>query len=265
MFDKVIATLKEYPLFAVGGVIFLLFIMRIGGSKQPRNAYDPSVTLESMRIASDANVKLSAIGVDYQKVAASQNLAAMDVMRDISLGAQELAKADKVGRTQQNLATIASMDNAMQVNAGLTSNLLNVLSGTYIADKEYKFRSESIQSDAMLNLAALNFSGQAAKLDYDRQVNKDNLTHNQQVNKDNLDYNLSRYSLDTTFAKAQLDQTSYLATLPVEMHIAGEREATIRNLAWRQKQIAQGNVFGGLMGSLMGTVGQVASTAMKFI
>lgn len=255
MFDKVFSVMSENPWWIAGGLLFGVLVLR-GSNSGGGGAVDTTAaTLQSMQIASDTNVKLSAIGVDYAKVNAAQNMAAMDIKKDIALGAQQIALANVASRTEQNLQVLRNNDNAMQVNAGLAANFLGTAAGVHVADNQMLLQKYNIDVNNAFNTHAANL-----------QFNLQNHAINSQNRQADLNYNADIAAVNAdkeiNLTSIQRNYDAYIQRLPLEQSRMIEEQATIRNLAWRQKQIAKGNIFGGVLGSLFGAVSNVAGAAI---
>ncbi len=258
MFNKVFSVMSEHPWWIAGGLLFGVIVLR-GSNSGGGGAVDTTAaTLQSMQIASDTNVKLSAIGVDYAKVNAAQNMAAMDIKKDIALGAQQIALANVASRTEQNLQVLRNNDNAMQVNAGLAANFLGTAAGVHVADNQMLLQKYNIDVNNAFNMHAVD--QEAIRAD-----NANTAAHL----RDQMQYNLSIAGItadkEINLTSIQRNYDAYIQRLPLEQSRMIEEQATIRNLAWRQKQIAKGNIFGGVLGSLFGAVGNVAGAAIGAI
>ena len=123
------------------------------------------------------------IQVQREGVASSQNIEAIRAMRDINLGAQQFAMTDKALRTELNLAEIASRQNMSAVSAGLTSDLMHVITGHKEAMRGLELQKAALDSNERLGIQAYKFG------------------------------------------------------LPFNERMHLQEQETVRNLAWRQKQI----------------------------
>lgn len=267
--DKMIDTLSDNPWWIVGaGVIGLVFLSSGRRESVPAQGFDPAITLASQEIAANAGVALAGIQVQREGIASEQKVAAIQAMRDVNLGAQQFAIADKSLRTQTNLAEIASRDNMGAVSAGLTSDLIHVIAGHQEAIQGFNLQKAALESNERLGLESLI---------NDRNVNATNfqIAQGQQANEriaisrgadvDMFNASTQRESvmqeIQAMIQNNILDFEAYKYGLPFEERADIRDNATIQNLAWRQKQIAkQGgmfNLFNSIIGAAAG-LGQAA-------
>ena len=225
--------------------------------------------MASQEIAANAGVALAGIQVQREGVASSQNIEAIRAMRDINLGAQQFAMTDKALRTELNLAEIASRQNMSAVSAGLTSDLMHVITGHKEAMRGLELQKAALDSNERLGYQAFDNERYVTSVQAD--LTKTDIAANAQL--ENRRTDLGFYNSETQrgsimreiegmIQKNILDFEAYKFGLPFNERMHLQEQETVRNLAWRQKQIAkQGgmfNLFGGVIDGVFG----LASAAM---
>lgn len=218
-FDNVISTLQDHP-WAVGGAVIVgLFLLRGSGGGGGGGTTDYSASLASMQIATDANVALAGIQ-------AQRDAVALQAKRDIVLGAQDYAKHDRTASISQNIALAdnSRMVTEMNSQVGLAA-LQNVL-GYKTALKDLENQRVALGNVEILGMADINAT---------REVNLAGIASSERI---------GIRALDT-------DLESMRIGLPFQERMHYQEQETVRNLAWRQKQIAKAgfmsNIFGGII------------------
>lgn len=241
--DKIFEVLKENPWWVVGAVIIGVFLLR-SPPAPARGGSDGSVALASQEIASSTNVALAGIQVDRESVAASQNIAAIQANRDISLGAQQFAIADKSLKAQTTMAGYEQTNILNQVTAGLTSNLFTTLAGAKLAEK-----------DLNNQVLGMRINQHLTERDQDlaRDIRMEELAKGDIA--DSRAGHVAMTSLlnefNTTLANLNFQREIVPQQLQQEYNIVDRQMSNLENMYWRQKQIAkqQGmfDMFNGLI------------------
>lgn len=254
------------PFEAIADKPWLIAIAAVAGylllrpSSAPRSngqgGIDYGATLASQKIAADSNVALSGISTQYAQVQAGRDVAISSMQKDLMLGAQALSMADKTGRLTRDLQFAQYAQNMQDTTAGLVTNLM----GMHLSHKEamrgFDFQSEMGRLGAETDMAAINMQGDVAKL---------NATSNSAVSSKALDIALAKENIFAGLqqALAGINYNELVYALPFEERMHFEDQATIRNLAWRQKQIAKTGAQYALFGGMVDGFNQNVNTLIK--
>lgn len=224
-FDDALKAVTDHPWIAAGAVVVGLVLLRPSGGGGG-GAADMTASLTSMQIASDTNVQLAGIQAQRDSVA-------IQAKRDVVLGAIDYAKTD---RTSNLAANIAAMDN----NKAVT-------------DTAFSAALAGFQSALGFSAAKKDLENQRAALDVNSSIGFADINANKTVALESI---FSSRDLGISEINANLDFSKYSLPFNERMHL--EEQATIRNLAWRQKQIAKiganADLFGGLISGGFGTL-----------
>lgn len=293
-FSKITSVLSDHPYITAGAVVLGLFIFtRGGGSSNAAGAQDMSASIASMQIASDTNVALAGIQAQRDGIA-------LGVQRDMALGAMDYAKSDRQASvlmavqsmessrmtTENNLSTgLAAFQSALGFTAAkkdlenqrasldamtalgfadIESNRATTMAGIY-SDRDTSMAS--IFSDRALGLSSISSNRELGmfSLGTDRQLGAASLTNARDLGiaEINANVDLGKYDLDTERLNinTSADVTKY--SLPFGERMQLQEQETIRNLAWRQKQIAKINANADIFGGLIGTAGNLLSQGMS--
>lgn len=264
---NIIDTLSKYPwLIGIGAATGLFLLMRGGSSAVPSSGADYSATLASQKIATDAAVALSGVQVQAEAVRAQQNIATVQARRDIILGAQNLALADKSLTTD---LAVTSMNNTRLMadsSAKTATDFFTVATGFALNNRDLDNQADALEKGFNLSMSGIMS---------DRITKSMELTYMDDASKrgNTLTFDLANLNsivtraLDASYYENVTNVTENQLKLDreannAEFRINEQNQATIQNLAWRQKQIAkQGGMF-NLFNNLIGTAGSLASAAI---
>lgn len=244
-FDKMFSALADKPwLIAVAAIVgYLLF-----RPSQPvaSGGVDYSATLASQKIASETNVALSGIGAQVAQVNAARDIAAGEQYVQLAAGAQALTMFDKQAGLTRNLTFMQTM----QANQTAGMDLLGGLAAMTYGHKE---AMTGFANELELGRAALDNERFATQSQAD--VARLNTSSSANVSSKALDIDLSKFNINSMLqqALAGIDLEALALELPYDERMHMQEQATIRDLAWRQKQIAKYsakmNVFNNLIGA----------------
>lgn len=236
-FDSVVDVIKDHPLATASGVILILFFtMRSGGGGQSAGQ-DYSATLASMGLAYDTNVKLSDLSTQ-------RDIAMATINSNVAVNAQQSDTALALARIQagvQNADITANMINASNVTAagivqdtlGYNINVKSLINDASAIENSYKLGILSNNTD-QFNIAR----------------NADNA--GKQID---ASFSLQKYLGD-------LDSNLQMFLAPFTERMNHDQQETVRNLAWRQKQIAKYQSKSNLFGSLIGGITSLGTSAI---
>lgn len=260
-FSKITSVLSDHPYFAAGAVVVGVFLLtRGGGGGNSAGAQDVSASLASLQISSDTNVALAGIQAQKDAIALGAN-------RDVALGAMEYAKAD---RQSSVLLAVNSMDSSrMTTEANLSTGLSAFQSalGFSAAKKDLENQARSLDYSQSLGYLELGIG---------RELGAASLTNARDLGiaEINANIDLTKYSLDTDRFDIATQADSYRFGVGTEADVTkfslpfGERmqlqeQETIRNLAWRQKQIAKIGANASIFNNIIGGLTDVATAGIS--
>lgn len=240
-FSDITDVIADNPWTAAAGVIALLLLMRSNDSAP--QGVDYSATLASMDIASRTNVDLASIQ-------AQRDAVHLSAQRDIALGAQQYAIADRqaaltmaiTGMQAASLAGETASDNAV---VAYQSTL-----GYNTARAELAVQEKGLDIMQRLGLMELGANRELGGMSITagKEVALEELGIGREIGIKTIDSEIEAYKFGLPFTE--------------RMHL--QEQETIRNLAWRQKQIAKlqskYNLFGGLIDGGFGLLSQGLGT-----
>lgn len=228
--DKPFQYMLDHPwLIAVAAVVAYL-LLRPSQSAGDGNA-SLALTLQSQKIASDANVALSAIAAQVAGVDAARITAANDAIRDITLAKIDSHIADKSLSVQRELNAMQTQTMNQSLLGNFATQLYDIKSGTMEALEGMKLQLAALSSSRLADNA---FSAMMAD---------------------------KAYSQAPVYSQLAINELN--AQEAWDWQMFHDQQETIRNLAWRQKQIAKlGGQF-GLLNNLMGGMFGLASQGMS--
>ena len=254
---------KPWAIVAALIVAFLLF--RGSGSRAASPGFDPSATLQSQQITSAANVQLSTIGAGMYATDAERNARAVDAMKEISLGAQQFAAMNKSLDVQQAIETYKAGQNLTDSTNSLFASILQTMTGHQEAIKGLNNQTLAIQNQATADRLGFRLAEMGRENDFyalgtDRILGAATIDSNarQAAFETGADYDLGVRSIN-----ANTDLTKF--SLPFEERMQLQEQETIRNLAWRAKQIAKLQANSSLFGSLISGGFGLASQGLGFL
>ena len=236
--DSALSAVTDHPYIAGGAVILGLFLMTRGGGDGGGQGPNLSASLASMQIASDTNVALAGIQ-------ASRDAVVTQAQRDVALGSIEYAKTD---RAASLAGAIAAMDNSRVAGETFGAQAL-----------------QAFQSALGFTAAKKDLENQRASLDSMTSLGFDDINVNRELGAASIassrDLGISEINAGFNLGMAEIDLSKTSLPFNERMHL--EEQATIRNLAWRQKQIAKiganADIFGGLISSGFGSINSAMS------
>lgn len=267
--DKIIDTIRDKPWIVAIGVIALLLLMRMGGSRAAASpSVDYSATLASIDITSRTNVAMAQLGVERDKITMEGNAAAQQAFAAINLGAMDYAKADRqasmVEKVQQIGATntlLTAVSNAAA--AAYQSTLGQTLAAKSLDNEAYRLATDRGASyraiDSNELIAMTDIKTQAGltltALDLDRFVAKG-------------DQDIAKMSIDSAerVAGAQIgaDERTRLQELHYGYLTTDRTMANLEDLYWRQKQIAKSGFLMDFLKQNVISIGNYAESTSKF-
>lgn len=263
--DNILNVLKENPWWVVGAVLIGAFLLRGSPAPAPsgRGGYDPSVTLASQEISSNTNVALAGIQVDRESVAASQNIAAIQATRDISLGAQQFAIADKQIKGQMYVEGLNQTNVLAQMTTGLTDSMFATMAGVKLAEKELSNQTLSLRMNEGLAYTDMQNNRELGlnQMSTDRYLADKGLTNanDADIRANQTAVTSMMQNLNATLANIDLQKY----TLPFDERINDRNRASEENYYWRLKQIAKSQGMNGLLGSIIDGGFNLASAGMS--
>lgn len=237
MFNNIIQVFKERPWLIGAAAIFGFLFLRPKPVPASSNGIDYNVMLQSQKIAADTNVALSGVSAQVAAVQSAKDAQIAGIQKDIILGSQQAWILNQGEQTKLKLGQMQWLQNMSEFSG-------NMLSGLKLAEMGHEEAKIGLSNQLKLG---------------DLQLVSDR------------DVALSGIKAGTDQTQIQSNTAAYLAgldleglkfSLPIEAGMHLQEQETIRNLAWRQKQIAKSGGIFNLLGKVTGMVGDVASTAI---
>ena len=227
--EKPFSYMLEHPWLIAVAALVAYFLLRPSQSGGDGNA-SLALTLQSQKIASDANVALSAIAAQVAGVDAARITAANDAIRDITLAKIDSHIADKSLSVQREMNQLQTQTMNQSLLGNFATQLYDIKSGTMEALEGMKIQAASLMNSKLSDNAFAAMMSDKA------------------------------YSQAPLYSQLALSQ--FNAEAQHEWDIYHDQQETIRNFAWRQKQIAKlGGQF-GLLNNLMGGMFGLASQGL---
>lgn len=258
--DSILNVLKDNPWWIVGGVLIGVFLLR-GNNSAPQSD-NGSIALASQEIASNTNVALAGIQVDREGIAASQNIAAIQARRDISLGAQQFAIANKSLNTQTALAGMEQTNVLASMTNQLTDNMFTTLAGVKLAQKDMDNQRLGMTINQNLMIRDQDLQ---RDISMGQQSNDRFLGERGMFNADNADIrntNLAIQSLVTNFQATIANLGLQRDTLPFEERMNQAQINGMTQLGHQQYKGIKVQAKAGMWGSLFSGLSGLAGDAM---